>query len=219
MSSWPANPGLATLLKTNIDAGSDDPSLGRAQLEALLDHVNTLQSTISAMISAGTPIESDGSVPMVAVLNAAYGLKPGNVLRTDPNTLDWYEEGTFTPTYSQGGSSTGVTYYSQSGKFTRIGNLVFYIAGISLGSRGSGTGVVEIGGLPYRTDTYDNPSGVASISGTTGVASIMARASYTPNDKLYFSRMTTAGNQGTLTHADFSSSSPIISMSGFYLTS
>jgi hypothetical protein len=40
------------------------------------------------------------------------------------NTLDAYEEGSWTPTIGRSGAAPTVTYYNQSGTYTRIGNLI-----------------------------------------------------------------------------------------------
>jgi len=77
---------------------------------------------------------------------------------SNANTLDDYEEGTWTPTYtSLGGTLTGVTYTTQIGRYTKIGNVVFLSAAITLSNKGSGgTGAIRISNLPFT---------VANISG------------------------------------------------------
>ena len=68
---------------------------------------------------------------------------------TDANTLDDYEEGTWTPTLRFGSASVGITYAVQSGVYTKIGNLVFVVARIGLSSKGTSTGSVDISGAPF----------------------------------------------------------------------
>lgn len=63
--------------------------------------------------------------------------------------LNWYEEGTFTPTITFGGGSTGITYGTQVGKYIRNGRLVTITIFITLSSKGSSTGQVKIEGLPF----------------------------------------------------------------------
>lgn len=67
------------------------------------------------------------------------------VLSTDPNTLDDYEEGTWTP--SVGGTAT---YTTQLGRYTKVGRVViasFYIV-INVIGTGSTT---QLQGLPFNT--------------------------------------------------------------------
>ena len=69
----------------------------------------------------------------------------------DANTLDDYEEGTFTPGVAFGGASVGITYSGRSGIYTKIGRNVYYTFGIALTSKGSSTGTVTITGFPYAS--------------------------------------------------------------------
>jgi hypothetical protein len=68
---------------------------------------------------------------------------------TNANTLDDYEEGTWTPALTIGGSATGITYAYQAGKYTKIGNLVTVLMFMELSSKGANTGNAQITGLPF----------------------------------------------------------------------
>ncbi len=75
---------------------------------------------------------------------------------TDANTLDDYEEGSFTPTITAtGGAFSSVTYVVQSGKYTRFGDTVFVTLRISWSAASGGSGDVRIAGLPFAAgDAY-----------------------------------------------------------------
>ena len=73
--------------------------------------------------------------------------------------LNWYEEGTWTPAITFGGGSTGITYSSRDGYYTRTGNIVICTAYIALSNKGSSTGAASIAGLPF---TIKNNSGAYS---------------------------------------------------------
>ena len=61
--------------------------------------------------------------------------------------VDHYEEGTWTPTLENAGSTT---YSTQNGKYTRIGNVVYVTATIIINSHdNSATSVTGFQGLPY----------------------------------------------------------------------
>lgn len=80
----------------------------------------------------------------------SQGLKfPGTqVASTDANTLDDYEEGTWTPAV-EGETSAGTgTFTTQVGKYTKIGNLVHVEFNI-LHTSHTGTGGVKITGFPF----------------------------------------------------------------------
>lgn len=67
----------------------------------------------------------------------------------EANTLDDYEEGTWTPGISFGGGTTGITYSTQVGKYTKIGRIVTLTGYMILSSKGSSTGSARITGLPF----------------------------------------------------------------------
>ena len=81
--------------------------------------------------------------------SATGGIKLGNVNNTYSQSLDWYEEGTFTPILRFGGASTGMIFATQLGSFTRIGNIVFMRLRVTLSAKGTAIGVATITGLPY----------------------------------------------------------------------
>lgn len=82
---------------------------------------------------------------------------------SDANTLDDYEEGTFTPVV-QGASTAGAQTYSvQSGRYTKIGRLVFYEVMIRMTAKdGTTAGNISIGGLPF-TSNNSTPRGNVAI--------------------------------------------------------
>jgi len=79
---------------------------------------------------------------------------------------------TWTPVLTFGGASTGITYGTQSGKYFRIGLLMYVEFSIILTSKGSATGAAVITGLPYTSVSTASGmavrfySGMASIVGT-----------------------------------------------------
>ena len=67
----------------------------------------------------------------------------------DANTLDDYEEGSWTPVLRFGGATTGITYSQQNGSYIKVGKNVFITLYILLSSKGSATGIASITGLPF----------------------------------------------------------------------
>lgn len=135
------------------------------------------QTTQSAMRTTGLGLgtaatantgTSGGTVPLLNAANtwsaaqafttAAIDLQVGQIAfpatqnpSSNANTLDDYEEGTFTPTFT--GSSTNPTsptYAAQTyGRYTKIGKHLFFDIRIRLsGYSGVGTGNLQVAGLP-----------------------------------------------------------------------
>lgn len=113
---------------------------------------------------------SGGQIGFPAIQNAS----------SNANTLDDYEEGSWTPAISFGGATTGITYTSQVGKYIKIGKEVYVSARIQLSSNGSATGAFLITGLPFTAvnseargcGTVGYYDGLASITGTPSVMAV-----------------------------------------------
>jgi len=68
-------------------------------------------------------------------------------------TLDAYEEGTFTPTLGKRTGTPSVTYTEQSGKYTKIGNIVHVQLSVAVAAGITWTGTSEaltVEGLPFN---------------------------------------------------------------------
>ena len=88
----------------------------------------------------------------------------------DANTLDDYEEGTWTPGYSTSGGS--FAYSSQTGKYTKIGRHVFCCYELQTSSATVGTGVVSMTGLPFVVSNSFVNSGGGSGVGVSGAFAV-----------------------------------------------
>jgi hypothetical protein len=79
---------------------------------------------------------------------------------TNANTLDDYEEGTWTPVYQGLGGSIGSTAYSlQTGRYTKIGRFCHASGEITLTNKGSWSSGVVIEGLPFTTTATESAFG------------------------------------------------------------
>ena len=89
-----------------------------------------------------------------AVPNGGTGITfpATQVASADANTLDDYEEGSFTPSYVSTGA-TWTTYFEQIGRYTKIGNLVSIAGRIRSNANATGTltNNVVITGLPFTS--------------------------------------------------------------------
>jgi hypothetical protein len=112
--------------------------------------------------NAGTVILKGGSTSATGV---GITFPATQSASTDVNTLDDYEEGTWTPT--QGGGLTVIGAYSSSGSYTKIGNLVTVIGQIEgATSVAVSSGGLLVGGLPFTTGAVP----ATATGGLTNVA-------------------------------------------------
>ena len=129
-------------------------------------------------VGAATPSASGAGITFPATQSAS----------TDANTLDDYEEGTWTP--SLGGTAT---YNGQTGTYTKIGNVVTLLGNISVNIIGTGSTTL-ISGLPFNAAStlFSNAGSVgynASLAVT--VASINAQISSSASQVNFGSRSIT----------------------------
>jgi hypothetical protein len=95
------------------------------------------------------------------------------------NTLDDYEELTWTPGISFGNATTGITYSAQTGAYTKVGRLVTGHGKIQLSSKGSATGIVRITGLPFTVATDGGSVTFSYLEALTSAGSLLAQGSGT----------------------------------------
>ena len=91
-------------------------------------------------VGGATPATSGSGISFPASASAS----------SDANTLDDYEEGTFTPTVVYSGTNTPTVSGQTTGRYTKIGRVVSVQTWISWNENGS-TGNITFGGLPFTS--------------------------------------------------------------------
>ena len=100
---------------------------------------------------------------------------------SDANTLDDYEEGTWTPTITAG-SGSYTTVANQAGSYTKIGRMVTLKWYFVVTNKGTGAGSVNISNLPFASNAsagnfyagsgYDTSQGIGQVTAMTTTTSI-----------------------------------------------
>jgi len=122
---------MSTLKVSNIQNGS------ATNVAMVLDTAGTVKAYSTISVGNVTPSSSGAGITFPATQSAS----------TDANTLDDYEEGTWTP--SLGGNTT---YNAQTGTYTKVGRMVVARGNVNVATIGTGsTGIVT--GLPFTTPT------------------------------------------------------------------
>jgi hypothetical protein len=106
--------------------------------DARFNSAGNLQTLGTISVGNATPSTSGAGITFPATQSAS----------SDVNTLDDYEEGSFTPTYT-GATNPTVTYGAQVGKYTKIGNVVYYFIRLDTTAVSGGSGALSISGLPF----------------------------------------------------------------------
>lgn len=113
-----------TTAEGGANAGSDFAIFAYNDAGSII-HTPLVLTRATGVATLKSIVLSDGQIKFPATQNPS----------SDANTLDDYEEGTFTPIFS----STGATfsYASQVGRYTKIGNTVFVAWRIALNTSGN----------------------------------------------------------------------------------
>ena len=111
---------------------------------------NKFATTIG--VGNATPAASGAGITFPATASAS----------SDANTLDDYEEGSWTPTIT-GSSTAGTgTYQQQVGRYTKIGNLVTVVGHLEWSAH-TGTGNMRISNLPFTILSLSDYYGSATF--------------------------------------------------------
>lgn len=133
--------------------------------------------------------------------NGNYNFPATQVPSADANTLDDYEEGTWTP--SLGGTAT---YLSQIGVYTKIGRAVLIVCEVNVNVLGTGS-TTTITGLPFTCGVQVG-GGVTYFSAlAVAVAYLTARANGT---SLFFASTAAAATGVTNVPAIFGNGADVI---------
>lgn len=120
---------------------------------------NTAFTSTSGFTFDGTTLAIPGQLAFPAT----------QVPSSNANTLDDYEEGTFSPTV-HGTSGSGVTYTTQSGAYIKVGRMVYFILDVVVSGLGTAAGVLSIGGLPFTVSNATAVVGGAGMFYFSGMA-------------------------------------------------
>lgn len=224
-----ANQGTTTTVLHGNAAGN--PSFGAVALATettgTLPVANGGTGTTTATGTAGSAVLSVGptitgtltATGLIDISGAGAGqIKFPTTQNPSPNanTLDDYEEGTWTVGVSFGGGSTGITYTSQLGQYVKIGKQIMIIADLILSNKGSSTGAAACTGLPFVTENISLQFGSISnignaLSATTGPL----QAYFINNSTIVSLSQLIAGASTLLNDTNFTNTSNII-LGGHY---
>jgi hypothetical protein len=103
--------------------------------------------------SSLSPTISDAGI--ISLTSGALKFPATEITSSDANTLDDYQEGTFTPTITNIAADETMSTSTAVGYYTKIGNLVTIHCRVVINGAGTvsgGSTVVVLGGLPFTAD-------------------------------------------------------------------
>jgi hypothetical protein len=121
--------------------------------------------------ASGAPVQINGLLDISGASGGQVQFPATQNPSSNVNTLDDYKEGTFTPAITLGGAAVGVTYNTQFGHYTKIGNRVTFNLRVTLSNKGSSTGAILITGLPYTSAAQQQAVSAWVTSASSGISS------------------------------------------------
>ena len=128
------------------------------------------------------------------------------VASADANTLDDYEEGTWTPT---DGSGAGLSFTTYDCYYTKVGRVVYISMAVTFPSTAS-SAAMRFNGLPFTVKAGDDNS----------MGLVVANTNSARLDTFAFGRGTTAIGASTTSNTDVANSlysTKKLNLSGFYI--
>jgi hypothetical protein len=190
---------------TIVFGTSPDISAGGTVLRLKIPAAGGVQAVTTISVGDATPSSSGAGITFPASQSAS----------TDPQTLDDYEEGTWTPTIIGSSTAGTATYVNATGTYTKVGRLVT-ISFLVVWNSGTGTGNLTIGGLPFTTLNSDSMGaltiGYINLVVLTAGNYMTARPNY-PATNIILDQYPTGG--GTTNPVAYDASGTI-NIAGFY---
>jgi hypothetical protein len=170
------------------------------------------QNGLNAPLSLTSPtiatptFTGQATIPTINLTGGQITFPATQSASTDANTLDDYEEGTWTPVLAFGGGSTGITYGARRvGTYTKVGRLVTIDCFLTPSNIGSSTGNAGISGLPFSQASANQEAAIGgvmlnNISNSGNTASTLDSGQAT----VYFYTTNTSGTRSVLSNSNFS---------------
>jgi hypothetical protein len=131
-------------------------------------------------------------------LLTANGIKfpATQVTSADGNTLDDYEEGTWTPTVTASSSNPTVTYLTQTGLYTKVGRMVSIQGRVQISAISGGSGNFRLSGLPFTNNANIAGAGTSWFSGVNLSSGYTQGSLYFDGNNAYLSFAESGDNVG-----------------------
>ena len=166
--------GATTTLSGNMVVNNQVSSAGDLNLDAVFSVMIKKSGSTNATINqfgiglAGSNLSSGIGIAFPASQSAS----------SDANTLDDYEEGTFTPSIIGDTGPTSITYSNRVARYTKIGNMVTVWIYLQVASISGGSGSTYISGLPFTNGNLQG--GIFNHWSSSGVSTNFVTAGHIP---------------------------------------
>lgn len=206
-------PGGTPLAMTIGSNGKIGTTGGTVATSYLTDSGSAVPAAGVLSVLGGTNVNTGGGTSVVTV-NLDDAIEVTSVsFDSGTNVLDTFVDDTaWTPALEFGGASVDMTYSTQTGKYSRIGDMVIFSLSIVLTAKGSSTGNCRIDGLPL------NPALTTPVNIRWGTLTYTNQlvAYLTTAGEIQIATTVSAGTSTRLTDNEFDDNS-FVQITGCYL--
>ena len=199
--------GLTVGATTGVEDGADvtdtaNVTAAGALMDSELTSIGSVKALNQGVTTTGTPTFAK----VTATTGVLFGTDTAVV-----NTLDDYEEGTWTPVLKIGGATTGISYGAAVGSYTKIGNLVNASFYVLLSSKGSATGSVTIS-VPFASANTTNGFASAHVGSILACTWADYPAGYLSKNSsdISFKQYTESGGSSGISNSNLTDTSSFI---------
>jgi hypothetical protein len=163
----------------------------------------TPSTVVATTVKASTTMGVGGATPSAS--GAGITFPATQSASSDANTLDDYEEGTFTPSIVGGTTSGTGTYDYQIGTYTKIGNMVYFYCRCSWSAH-TGSGTMSFAGLPFTisSDTVGSTSVYIETAVTLTALNVLQMRLTPSTTNVLFAQYATGGSNASAVAFDTS---------------
>ena len=123
----------------------------------------TLPATTGTVALTASPtFTGQATIPTINLTGGQITFPATAVPSADANTLDDYEEGTWTPVAAS--SAGSLTSYTSTGIYTKVGRTVSLTGQFTIVTAGTASGYAQIAGFPFTSNVNAESMGVARES-------------------------------------------------------
>ena len=171
-----------TLAATADTSAGDNAEIGYTAAEGLILTGQGSTNDITIKNDADADVITIATGTQIAAFAGVADFSAAG-LKFDDETLDEYDEGTFTPVLSDG-TNNATSAAGTGGEYIRVGNIVYVTGRIVISSLGSVSGAIRINGLPFTSKNstpgtnqiyFSNAAGLA-ITASENVGGIVSAA-------------------------------------------
>ena len=179
----------------------------------------TLPATSGTVaLTAAPTFTGQATIPTINLTGGQITFPATQSASADANTLDDYEEGTWTPTITFSGGNGNLAYATRVGTYTKIGRCLSFTMQLLFGETTATGYLADISGLPFAAGSISAGGGayIDNFTSLSGGAQWSLTSSTSSTLVVY---MSGTGTSLVINVASVPSASAVIHISGVYFTS